>query len=154
MGKTSNATSNGLKLKGFRKQNKMSQTDLGNKINRDFRTVSCWETGKSNIPDSVIYSLNKLYKLNLIPRKEYSVVKSKTRTGTQDKIKTHRKNSYVGKFLNFYKSTGLSVAEFCDKYEMSTASFYRIINGVGEHYLSFTTLNKLTKDVDITNIFS
>ena len=153
MGRTSTA-SNGLKLKGFRKQNKISQAELGNKVNRDYRTVSGWETGKSNIPDSIIHTLNKLYKLNLVPKRDYSVVKSKTRGYTQDKIKSHKKTSNVSKFLNYYKSTGLSVAEFCDKYDISTASFYRVINGVGEHYLSFSSLSKLSKDVDITNIFS
>jgi transcriptional regulator with XRE-family HTH domain len=55
---------NGLKLKGFRKQNGFSQSYIGKIVGKDFRTISRYELGYA-MPKSVIDILNKKYNLRL-----------------------------------------------------------------------------------------
>lgn len=56
---------NGKILLGFRKQNKMSQSELGKIINRDSRDISKYETGMRPIPQDAVDFLNAQYKLKL-----------------------------------------------------------------------------------------
>lgn len=64
--KSSKSTiSNGLILRGFRKQNKLTQADIASVVGKNKRTISSYEIGKINIPSSVISILNKKYKLGL-----------------------------------------------------------------------------------------
>ena len=59
----STTVSNGLLLKGFRKQNGFSQAYIGEIVGKNSRTVSSYEVGRHNMPSSVISILNKKYKL-------------------------------------------------------------------------------------------
>lgn len=56
---------NGELLLGFRLQNKLTQTDIGNLVGKDKREVSKWEKGYRAIPQSIIDTLNKKYKIKL-----------------------------------------------------------------------------------------
>ena len=56
---------NGQILTGFRKQNKMTQADLGKIIGRDSRDISKYETGLRPIPQAAVDYLNTTYKLKL-----------------------------------------------------------------------------------------
>lgn len=56
---------NGLLLLGFRKQNRMTQTELGLIVGKDKREVSHWEKGDRTIPQSIINLLNKKYRIRL-----------------------------------------------------------------------------------------
>lgn len=56
---------NGQILTGFRKQNKMTQAELGKIIGRDSRDISKYETGLRPIPQAAVDYLNTTYKLKL-----------------------------------------------------------------------------------------
>jgi transcriptional regulator with XRE-family HTH domain len=56
---------NGQILTGFRKQNKMTQAELGKIIGRDSRDISKYETGLRPIPQAAVDYLNSTYKLKL-----------------------------------------------------------------------------------------
>ena len=143
--KTSTRTSNGLLLKGFRKQNGYSQADIAEVVGKNKRTVSSYEIGRFNMPSSVISILNKKYKLGLIDS-------SKTTKTTKSSKKSVKKSTFTSRFTDFYKSTGLSVVSFCEKYGLSTASTYRILNGVGQHYFSVSQIANISKDTDFMKL--
>lgn len=179
--------SNGLKLRGFRKQNKMTQAEVGASIGRNSRTISQYETAYRAIPDKIIAQLNAKYSLDLKPVVTYdwdiktgkfTVVKKSSKSSSTSKKSSKvsskkisstkvssvsskktsskaskRTSTFNSRFTSFYKSTGLSVVEFSSKYSMSRAQVYRIFNNVGKHYLSSTTLSKLSKDTDIVSLF-
>ncbi len=56
----------GLKLKGFRVQNRYSQRELGAIVSRSARTVCYWEKDEVKIPVEIKQLLNKTFGLNLI----------------------------------------------------------------------------------------
>ena len=66
---------NGLKLRGFRKQNGLSQSYIGEIVGKDFRTISRYELGDA-MPKSVIDILNKKYNLKLKSQKVKTTTKS------------------------------------------------------------------------------
>ena len=156
--------SNGLILRGFRKQNKLTQADIGSVVGRSNKTVGNWETGFRNIPASIVSILNKKYKLGLTSSttsksKSSKTTSSKTTSSVSStrsyktRVRRNSKKSVESKFVSYIKSTGSKVYDFASKYNMATAGVYRIINGVGEHYLSFSTLSKLAKDTDLNKLF-
>lgn len=173
--------SNALKLRGFRKQNKMTQAEIGASIGRNSRTISQYETEYRAIPDKIIAQLNAKYSLDLKPvvmydwdikTGKFTIVKKSTKKSSKVSSKStkasskksvsskrtsssssKRTSTFNSRFVSFYKSTGLSVVEFSSKYNMSPAQVYRIFNNVGKHYLSSTTLSKLAKDTDIVALF-
>lgn len=177
--KSSKSTvSNGLILRGFRKQNKLTQAEIGTVVGRSGKTVGHWETGYHEIPESIVSILNKKYKLGLTTKSSKKTVKE-----VIDSVKTTKKvsnkkynwnvksgkisrvisgkgldtkvsnNSFAGRFKAFIKSTGLTVAAFATKYGMSTAQIYRILNNDGTHYISTTSIKKIAKDTDIVKLF-
>lgn len=152
--------SNGLILRGFRKQNKLTQAQVGSVVGRTGKVVSKWETGVNNIPASIISILNKKYKLGLTTKTSSKSTKTTTTTSSvsstrsyKTRVRRNSAKSVESKFVSYIKSTGSKVYDFASKYNMATAGVYRIINGVGEHYLSFTTLKKLAKDTDLNKLF-
>lgn len=72
---------NGLKLKGFRKQNGYSQAYIGELVGKCQRTVSGYEMGVSPMPNDVISLLNKKYNLKL-KSKHIKTTKVKTTAKT------------------------------------------------------------------------
>ena len=56
---------NGLKLRGFRKQNGYSQSYIGEIVGKDHRTISRYELGEVSIPLEVVKILNKKYNIKL-----------------------------------------------------------------------------------------
>lgn len=94
---------NGLILKGFRKQNKLSQQQMGDLIHRDHRSVSAYELGSRPIPKTIINMLNNKYKLKLkyienTPRK--TIIKNKQEQETK---KLNVVISYLTNLLNYLK---------------------------------------------------
>jgi transcriptional regulator with XRE-family HTH domain len=76
---------NGLKLKGFRKQNGFSQSYIGEIVGKDFRTISRYELGYA-MPKSVIDILNQKYNLRLKVQKVKTTPKMTTRTTKEETI--------------------------------------------------------------------
>lgn len=144
----SSTVSNGLLLRGFRKQNKFSQAYIGEIVGKNKRTVSSYEVGRINMPSSVISTLNKKYKLGLVD----SSVKSSKSTSSKSSKKTTKKSTFASRFNSFYKSTGLNMVSFCSKYGLSPAAVNRVINGVGSHYFSTTQIANINKDTDFIKL--
>lgn len=69
---------NGKKLRGFRKQNKITQLEISTIVGRSRRAVGFWEEGKTSIPSNIIKILNKKYNLKL--KDTISTPKSTTKT--------------------------------------------------------------------------
>jgi len=158
----SSTVSNGLLLRGFRKQNKFSQAYIGEIVGKNKRTVSSYEVGRINMPSSVVSILNKKYKLGLTDvsvnsKRRKGSVTTMTDSGIKFRkasLNSSKSNSktFRGRFINFVKSTGLSVSAFCEKYGLSVASTYRIINGVGQHYFSLEQIAKINKDTNFMKL--
>lgn len=146
----SSKVSNGLILKGFRKQNKFSQAYIGEIVGKNKRTVSSYEVGRINMPSSVISILNKKYKLGLTSTTSTS---SKTSSKAKSVKKSTKKvSTFSSRFTSFYKSTGLNMKTFCSKYGLSPAAVARVISGVGTHYFSTSQIAALSKDVDFIKL--
>ena len=146
----SSKVSNGLILKGFRKQNKFSQAYIGEIVGKNKRTVSSYEVGRINMPSSVISILNKKYKLGLTSTTSTS---SKTSSKAKSVKKSTKKvSTFSSRFTSFYESTGLNLKTFCSKYGLSPAAVSRIISDVGTHYFSTSQIAALSKDVDFIKL--
>ena len=148
--------SNGLILRGFRKQNKLTQTEIGSVVGRSSKTVGHWETGYHNIPESIISILNKKYKLGLVSTKSTKSSKSGSKsvsTRKPTRVKGSSYKSVESRVSSYIKNSGMKVSQFSNKYGLATAAVYRILNSVGEHYFSFKTLSKLAKDTDLNKLF-
>ena len=76
---------NGLKLKGFRKQNGFSQSYIGEIVGKDFRTISRYELGDA-MPKSVIDILNQKYNLRLKVQKVKTTTKTTAKTTKEEVI--------------------------------------------------------------------
>lgn len=83
---------NGQKLKGFRKQNKLTQSVIAEFVGKNYRTISSWESGKIAIPNSIISKLNKKYKLNL-KISESNIISNKSSVKDSIKSKTNSKTN-------------------------------------------------------------
>ena len=146
----SSKVSNGLILKGFRKQNKFSQAYIGEIVGKNKRTVSSYEVGRINMPSSVVSILNKKYKLGLTSTTSTS---SKTSSKAKSVKKSTKKvSTFSSRFTSFYESTGLNLKTFCSKYGLSPAAVSRIISDVGTHYFSTSQITALSKDVDFIKL--
>ena len=143
--KKSSKVSNGLLLKGFRKQNGLTQAYIAEIVGKNKRTVSSYEIGKINMPSSVISTLNKKYKLGLTDS-------TSTKSSKSSKKVTKKVSTFSSRFYDFYKSTGLNMVSFCSKYGLSPAAITRVINGVGKHYFSTSQIASLSKDVDFMKL--
>ncbi len=54
----------GKRLKDFRKENKLTQTDLSNFLNTTFSTISSYERGVNIISTNYLYSISKKYHIS------------------------------------------------------------------------------------------
>ena len=149
----SSKVSNGLILKGFRKQNKFSQAYIGEIVGKNKRTVSSYEVGRINMPSSVISILNKKYKLGLTSTASTTSTSSKTSSKAKSVKKSTKKvSTFSSRFTSFYESTGLNLKTFCSKYGLSPAAVSRVISDVGTHYFSTSQIAALSKDVDFIKL--
>lgn len=54
-----------LQLKRLRTEKGLNQTELGKLVNTSQRMVSCWETGRCELPISVAYDLAEIFDCSL-----------------------------------------------------------------------------------------
>ena len=144
---TKSNLSNGKILAGFRKQNKITQSALGEMIGLDNKDISKYETGHRAIPQEVVDYLNSKYNLKLkstgkvvnykIEGKGLKVAKVKSskkvkgKTGVVPKKKSFwdavSKPLTFGERLAFVRKTlNLSQKEFAEKFGFSQAHLSRI----------------------------
>ena len=144
---TKSNLSNGKILAGFRKQNKITQSALGEMIGLDNKDISKYETGHRAIPQEVVDYLNSKYNLKLkstgkvvnykIEGKglKVSKVKSskkvKAKTGAVSKKKssweaTSKPHTFGERVALVRKTLNLSQKEFAEKFGFSQAHLSRI----------------------------
>lgn len=145
---TKSNLSNGKILAGFRKQNKITQSALGEMIGLDSRDISKYETGHRAIPQEAVDYLNSKYNLKLkstgkvvnykIEGKglKVSKVKSSKKVKAKSiKVVSKKKSSWeaVSKSLTFgervalvRKTLKLSQKDFAEKFGFSQAHLSQI----------------------------
>ena len=137
---------NGEILLGFRKQNKMSQTEIAEIIGRDRRDISKYETGQRAIPQNSIEVLNKKYGLKLkstgkvikvrknskavdIENKKAvsKVVAKKIETKVAKEKSFRIKGTSFGKRLvSLRESMGLNQSQFAKKFNFENSRLSRL----------------------------
>lgn len=116
---------NGEILLGFRKQNKMTQTELGNVVGKDKRDVSKWEKGYITIPQSIIETLNKKYRLKL--SNTGKLMKSEKSVATSTVKEFEVKGSTFGKRLFSLRTfLNLTQAAFAKKFKFEPSRLSRL----------------------------
>lgn len=97
----SSTSTNGQKIRGFRKQNKMSQSELGAIVGKSYRTVCSYELGTISVPNSVVSILNSKYKLGLKSSKS-------TKSSKSSSVKTSSVKTSSVKSTQSFKPTKMS----------------------------------------------
>lgn len=142
---TKSNLSNGKILAGFRKQNKITQSALGEMIGLDNKDISKYETGHRAIPQEVVDYLNSKYNLKLkstgkvvnykIEGKglKVSKVKSskKVKAGVVSKKKsswdaTSKPHTFGERVALVRKTLNLSQKDFAEKFGFSQAHLSQI----------------------------
>ena len=147
---------NGKILRGFRKQNKLTQAQVGSLINRGQRAVSFYETGSHSIPIDVVNILNGKYNLKLIFGRQAA---SKSNTPNKSAAKTSstsrsKVKSFAEKMADVRKSMNMTLDQFASKYSMSYTTLWRIEHGESDA-ISLNTLRSLHKSgVDILDLIN
>lgn len=144
----SKTLTNSQKLKGFRLQNKMSQTELGKIVGKNFRTISNYEKGYRSIPEDVITKLNKDYHLKL----EHSKVKTTKTTKTVAKVTKPVKYSFAKVISALRNSMKLTQTAFAKKFSFVPSHLWNIEKGNTET-LSVRNLKAFSKaGVDLNTL--
>lgn len=120
---------NGEILLGFRKQNRMTQAELGEILGRNFRDISKYEKGLLPIPQEVVTLLNKRFKLRLKSTnkkvKDYSIKEPQAIKISKPLIK--KELSTFGKNLQELRmSLGLTQYEFGVLFGLDTSKVCRL----------------------------
>ena len=144
---TKSNLSNGKILAGFRKQNKITQSALGEMIGLDSRDISKYETGHRAIPQEAVDYLNSKYNLKLkstgkvvnykIEGKglKVSKVKSSKKVKAKTAVVSKKKSSWgvTSKHHTFgervalvRKTLKLSQKDFAEKFGFSQAHLSQI----------------------------
>lgn len=106
-------SSNGKKLKEFRKVNGLTTKGLGEIIGMSGTSISVWECGGRAIPKNIVERLNKEFDLNL----KYGSVK-----------KSAKSNSEILK--SFRKSSSISIDSLCSDINKARRTYYNYEEGV------------------------
>lgn len=108
-------STNGQKIRGFRKQNKMSQSELGAIVGKSYRTICSYELGTISVPNSVVSVLNSKYKLGLKSSKS-------TKSSKSSSVKTSSVKTSSVKSTKSFKPTKMSKTSKTTKVVASTTS--------------------------------
>ena len=126
--------SNGLKLRGFRKQNKMTQAQVGAAIGRNSRTISQYETAYRAIPDKIIAQLNAKYSLDLKPvvmydwdvkTGKFTIIKKSHKAHSTKTTKASSKKTVSSKKSVSSKRTSSSSSKRTSTFNSRFHSFYK-----------------------------
>ena len=168
---------NGEILLGFRKQNKITQSELGNMIGRDSRDISKYEKGFRAIPQSAVDLLNDKYHLKLKSTgKVYKVVsttrnfvveyspkkstKSVKTTKSAKKVKssgvtttttTTKPKTFAERLIAVRESLGLTQKSFAKKYGFKLSRLEGLEKGRTTS-VDVNSLSKLSKVTDIVSL--
>ena len=141
---TSSVVSNGLRIKGLRKQNGYSLEAFANIIGSSRSSLWRYEAGVRRVPDRIAATLKSKYKLSL---DGYTYGSSKRKSSKKSVNKTYEV------IQNLYKQSGMKYNDFCAKYDLSVASLNHLKNKPNYNfYFSINTLSKLSKVVDLNSL--
>lgn len=161
---------NGEILIGFRKQNKMTQSELANILGRDRRDISKYEVGQRAIPQNSIDLLKKTYGLKLKStgkvikvRKNSKTVDIESKVITKSSVKTKevtaheetfrpKGNTFAKKLTSLREHLGLNQIQFAKKYKFENSRLSRLENGKTTN-ISVESLKALKKVVNISYLF-
>ena len=164
---------NGEILLGFRKQNKITQSELGKMIGRDSRDISKYEKGFRAIPQSAVDLLNDNYHLKLkstgkvykvvsttrnfvveyTPKKSVKTTKSvkKVKAGGVSTTTTTQPKTFAERLVALRESLGLSQKSFAKKYGFKLSRLEGLEKG-RTSYIGVSSLSKLSKVTDIVSL--
>lgn len=166
---------NGEILLGFRKQNKITQSELGKMIGRDSRDISKYEKGFRAIPQSAVDLLNDNYHLKLkstgkvykvvsttrnfvveyTPKKSVKSAKSEKKTvkssGVTTTTTTTKPKTFAERLIAVRESLGLSQKSFAKKYGFKLSRLEGLEKG-RTSYIGVSSLSKLSKVTDIVDL--
>ncbi len=168
---------NGQKLKGFRKQNNLSQAVIAEVVGKNYRTISNWESGRNAIPSYAIKKLNSKYNLNLSytdttsskststsTNKTVSKSVSSTKTTTSKSTKSSKIDyssfkyvksaSVYTRFTNLRAYTNYSQSQFAHTFAMNPSAVSRYESGKMDT-ISFASLKSMIKaGIDLNSFFA
>lgn len=121
----SSTSTNGQKIRGFRKQNKMSQSELGAIVGKSYRTICSYELGTISVPNSVVSVLNSKYKLGLKSSKSTKSTKASKSTSSKSvkSFKPTKVSSKTSKTTKVVASTTSATTKKSRSVDLSSVSF-------------------------------
>lgn len=142
----SSMVSNGLKVKGLRKQNGYSIEKFAQMIGSSRSSLWRYEAGQRRIPEHIAQTLKSKYKLSLSGYSYGKSYKSKS---------TWKKHSVYDSLKQLQESLGMTTLEFCSKFNLSPSSLTFIKKDSNYNlYLSVNSLQKLSKVIDLNKLFN
>lgn len=153
---------NGLKLRGFRKQNKLTQKAVADVIGKSISEVCKYELGKLGMTDAVIDTLNKEYKLKLVKIKTNSKATKVTKPAVSAKSKSSKtvakrtssktSKSFAGTIKALRKSLELTQKAFAKKFKFTPSQVVRIESGATSN-VNVSSLKAMTDaGIDIVSL--